>query len=944
MLEQFISTLEQAKIERHGDALDAVEIADLLWLALHRDGGEAAGGEVSSTVGDEPERATETPRSPSTQTQQTTAETPETETPETPGAKVYPSGGRSQSSQQGIPFKTPAAAALRNPLALARALRPLMRKARSRTVQVLDERATVQQTIEEGRVVPVLRPALERWFEVALVIEESGSWGIWQQTLAELAQLLARQGAFRAVQVWWARVDGADGVKLRSGNGRVVRPQALADPAGRRLVLLASDCTSAAWSDGTWLAFLRQWGARLPVTVLQLLPEVMWRQTALGQSEGVQLGATVPGAVNTRLRLERETWWLEEGEVPTLDLVPVPVISLEPYGLRDWARVMAGVAQARLAGYGFSELDTADLAEEEAVLALNGAALFERFWATASPLARRLAALMAATSVTFPIVRLIQQVMVPRSSTVQVAEVFLSGMLELAAANDDPERRRYEFVAGVRALLLGTIPRWEALSVIEQVSGFVARRLGVSLREFEAMIFGEGDGELDEGVEAFAKVMARVLRYLELEITVQKNKLQDNNQNTVEENRQLTTSEKQSKSSDKPIDNLLFFLEKKQWKKADQETAITLLESVNKSEGNLSEEDIENIPLELLCEIDELWLKASNGKFGFTAQQEIWEQISEQGSQEQKFITKFGEYVGWSKEGNWCNYSEIQFSIDAPKGHLPVLGKSGWYSRLFEVALISNKLKNELDPELMGASIASGNAVAQRVFSDITNLGSEHDASISDEISELAISAQNSPKDSSQRKQKLDRLVRSILGSGQLVEPVLRRFPHLQEVVYEEAVQRMLTYIVNNIDQYNPENSVTEWINHLLIYRFFKEALQEYTPHFRMNHAMQMSIDIQDLELDSGIEDLTEFYNLEDFSLSQQLRTYIEEDPDNILKFTHIKGHPGVNFRILAIRRLDGYTWQELSDEMNIPIPSLASFYNRCLKRFAPSIKAYLES
>ncbi|MGB0564786.1 MAG: hypothetical protein ACPGVO_23770, partial [Spirulinaceae cyanobacterium] len=207
MLEHFISTLEQANIERQGNALDAVEIADLLWLALQRDGGEAVEGEASSVVGDEPDIETEPPESQPLPTQRETEETQETETTEAPGAKVYPSGGRSQSSQQGIPFKTPAAAALRNPLALARALRPLMRKVRSRTVQVLDERATVQQTIEEQRVVPVMRPALERWFEVALVIEESGSWGIWQQTLMEFAQLLARQGAFRAVQVWWARVD-----------------------------------------------------------------------------------------------------------------------------------------------------------------------------------------------------------------------------------------------------------------------------------------------------------------------------------------------------------------------------------------------------------------------------------------------------------------------------------------------------------------------------------------------------------------------------------------------------------------------------------------------------------------------------------------------------------------------------------------------------------------
>ncbi|MGB0564140.1 MAG: SAV_2336 N-terminal domain-related protein, partial [Spirulinaceae cyanobacterium] len=454
---------------------------------------------------------------------------------------------------------------------------------------------------------------------------------------------------------------------LRSRTGRVARSQILADPAGRRLVLLASDCTSAAWSDGAWLAFLRQWGARVPVTVLQLLPEVMWRQTALGQSEGVQLGATVPGAVSPRLRLERETWWLEEDELPTPDLVPVPVISLEPYGLRAWARVMAGVAQARLAGYGFSALDQLESDDEAAVLALDGAALFERFWATASPLARRLAALMAATSVTLPIVRLIQQVMVPRSSTVQVAEVFLSGMLELAAGDVDPERRRYEFVTGVRELLLDTIPRWEALSVIEQVSGFVGRRLGVSLREFEAMVLGEGEEIVDEGVEAFAEVTVGVLQHLGYGIQ------SPSSVSSKVKQAFSPTADDISNEQKNNITVLATLLQEKRWEEANLETSRILL---NLFPGfrykELDKKD------SLWNEVDRVWSQYSDGKFGFSSQRKLLDNLINPNSDLDIVKSYICSQLGWLRDNAFLTYGEINFSIDAPEGHLPIIIDTRW--------------------------------------------------------------------------------------------------------------------------------------------------------------------------------------------------------------------------------------------------------------------------
>jgi hypothetical protein len=62
---------------------------------------------------------------------------------------------------------------------------------------------------------------------------------------------------------------------------------------------------------------------------------------------------------------------------------------------------------------------------------LNPEERVQRFWVSASPIARKLARLLvAAPIITLPIVRIIQDTLLPRSHTYQIAEVFLGGLLK----------------------------------------------------------------------------------------------------------------------------------------------------------------------------------------------------------------------------------------------------------------------------------------------------------------------------------------------------------------------------------------------------------------------------------------------------------------------------------------------------------------------------------
>jgi hypothetical protein len=83
----------------------------------------------------------------------------------------------------------------------------LKRRVPSHTQSVLDEVATVQRIAEEKLWIPVMRPAPERWFELALVIDEAASMMLWKQTIQEFRQLLEQHGAFRDVRTWGLSTD-----------------------------------------------------------------------------------------------------------------------------------------------------------------------------------------------------------------------------------------------------------------------------------------------------------------------------------------------------------------------------------------------------------------------------------------------------------------------------------------------------------------------------------------------------------------------------------------------------------------------------------------------------------------------------------------------------------------------------------------------------------------
>jgi len=114
-------------------------------------------------------------------------------------------------------------------------------------------------------------------------------------------------------------------------------------------------------------------------------------------------------------------------------------------------------------------------------------------------------------------------------------------------------------------------------------------------------------------------------------------------------------------------------LKRQQWKQADEETTNVMLQAANRtSEGWLREENIDNFPCEDLRTIDQLWVKYSGGRFGFSVQAKIYRELGGTRQYNERVWTAFGDRVGWRVGINsWIYYGCVTFDLKAPLGHLP---------------------------------------------------------------------------------------------------------------------------------------------------------------------------------------------------------------------------------------------------------------------------------
>jgi|GEM_PF-2167144 len=130
-------------------------------------------------------------------------------------------------------------------------------------------------------------------------------------------------------------------------------------------------------------------------------------------------------------------------------------------------------------------------------------------------------------------------------------------------------------------------------------------------------------------------------------------------------NAERSTTDDPALQSD--LDRLGHLMAAGRWKEANDRTRTLLLKAVNRQqEGWIEDKQLQGFPCAILLAVDRLWLRHSQGQFGFSVQKRFFEECGREPD-------VFAERVGWrDRNGTWIDASSVIYTPEtAPAGHLP---------------------------------------------------------------------------------------------------------------------------------------------------------------------------------------------------------------------------------------------------------------------------------
>jgi hypothetical protein len=255
-------------------------------------------------------------------------------------------------------------------------------------------------------------------------------------------------------------------------------------------------------------------------------------------------------------------------------------------------------------------------------------------------------------------------------------------------------------------------------------------------------------------------------------------------------------------------------------------------------------------------------------------------------------------------------------------------------------------------------------------------------------VDELALEAKSYPTGSKDRQKCLTKLTKAILQS----QPSCTNYCNLPHPIYmelqNEAIQKVFFQLYDKkLDEYDPAKShILHWFRETLGFRFC-DICAKYL-NIRRNKKMK-ALKICMLAFFKGGENLgllllwqiiyanlvlPKTYKIQQQSLDEpvsqnddpssktlldlieqpetahprhreyeQLRRLIEKDPTGKFRQAHVEKREEVTFQAIALGRIDGRSWNDLSEQWNIKVSVLSSFYQRSIQRFKQIFRDYLD-
>ena len=436
-----------------------------------------------------------------------------------------------KSTRPASPLRIPAGAALARKLPLTRSLRPLRKWFSSSQAQELNEEGTAEATAQAGgRMMPVLHPRLERWYELIVVADSAPSMDVWFETILEFEEVARTAGVFRDIrhyQLGW-RSDGVrtqdessskDSALLLNSDGVALRAVSLAQTNVRRLILIATNGSAAYWTDGRMAALLGVWSKQCSVAMLQMLPEHMWHQVRTGEPK-LLLRNLSPG-VATALLDASALWWEEDLEDPEGNLQKrvsgaIPILPLDPLWIDKWARMQMGGGQLVPGIVVGNRADEPTDPVRDRTTPEEWRRAVNAFTRNCTPEAWSLATYLSRSSFTLPVARLVQATKLGKmASQSQLAEILLSGLVQRITAAEvlvPREWIEYRFHPEAANILVRGLRESDADEIADALAKYIEHYWGKPV-DFRAMVYDpNGLSAIPQWARPFAQLGQALLK------------------------------------------------------------------------------------------------------------------------------------------------------------------------------------------------------------------------------------------------------------------------------------------------------------------------------------------------------------------------------------------------------------------------------------------------
>jgi hypothetical protein len=202
---------------------------------------------------------------------------------------------------------------------------------------------------------------------------------------------------------------------------------------------------------------------------------------------------------------------------------------------------------------------------------------------------------------------------------------------------------------------------------------------------------------------------------------------------------------------------------------------------------------------------------------------------------------------------------------------------------------------------------------------------------LEERLPHMITAACNHPAGSAQRQKNLTKIIRSIA----------HKLWKENTPYYQDALQQTWLYFCQNICEgntgkaYNPERgSLVTWLNFYL-----KQRLHDFYINNQKQKCTTLSTSVAQFglgETDRTIDPVENIPANPDIPpLLEEIKRWVETDPEGELGRIHISDRPDVTCQLLILRRLPPEaSWKTLAAEFNLSISTLSSFYQRhCLPR-----------